>query len=259
MDGFYITLPSNVSNSTSELENKTSHFITPLVRPLILEPPNAWEIALVECFYPYSWYTINEKSGKVSFGTETHATGWYPESEIPEGYYRTARDLMTTIWKKKPETLQAKYKFTEFDRKVNIILYKTETIRFNRTLARMLGYEKVSLGPVESKSKHSFLGDHPLEMRPFYHMYIYTDLVEPSIVGDTEAPILAVVSLDQDKLWGGMCFKEVLNPQYYTINKTFISNIEVKIMNEYGELIKFEFGKTLLKLHVRRRAPRLPY
>ena len=246
------------------MENKTSHFITPLVRSINLEPSNGWEAALVEILYPYSWYTINKDSNDFAFsitkagGVDTGVWGLSPNT-VDEGYYSSPVSLLENIWSKKPEAVKATYQYTPLDRKVAITLEKNHALRFNWTLARILGFKKNNLGPVIHKTRNTFQSHFPVELSPFYHIFVYSDLVQPSLVGDTEESVLAVLPIDQTKPWGSFCFREILSPQYYTINKAHMSQIEIKLMNEHGEAVRFEFGKTLLKIHVRRRQPKLSF
>lgn len=65
-DGYYLTLPSNVK-SGGDHENTISHFKTSLIRPLSFDPPGTYEAALVEIFFPFTWYNITRDIAHFGF------------------------------------------------------------------------------------------------------------------------------------------------------------------------------------------------
>jgi hypothetical protein len=265
---FYLTLPSNVSGY-GDHENITSHFKTQLIRPLVLDPPNIYEVALVEIFFPFTWYNITKDIGECVFSLvpddqpESVIEGvikQLPPRLLKEGHYTEPESLLAEIWRHKPNHITgARYHYNKASRKVEITLEKWEVLKMHRTLARILGFEKRIIGPVirTGKNRRTFVADHPVCLKTHFHMFVYTDFIQPNLVGDTEAPLLAVIPLDQGKEWGETSFQPILNPQYCPINKSCISEIGVKLMSGLGEFIKFQSGQSMLKLHIRKRAPHL--
>lgn len=129
----------------------------------------------------------------------------------------------------------------------------------NKTLARILGFDKNVFGPViRAREAHTFEAQYPVQLKHHFHLFVYADIVEPSLVGDTEAQLIGVIPLDHGKDWGESCFSAIMNPQYHPINKTFISDITIRLMDDTGKPIQFEMGKSLIKLHVRRKRLHLP-
>jgi hypothetical protein len=212
-------------------ENKTNHFITPLIRPLIFDPPGAWEVCLIEAFYPYSWYNISSTETDFTFALVPDDRTREVEIDaalrrkvihdginhhVPEGHYTDPGLLLRNIWAHNPSNMSCSYHINGADRKVSITLDKWEAIRFNHTLAEVLGFEKNTLGPVtRAKENHVYTSDRPISLRHTFHLFIYIDIVEPSLVGHTEAQLLAVIPLDQGKnrSWGDSCFFSIQNPQ----------------------------------------------
>jgi hypothetical protein len=88
------------------------------------------------------------------------------------------------------------------------------------------------------------------------HMYIYTDMVEFSRVGDIYAPIICVLNLDSSE-----SHKEVLHvvydtPQYFNVKGNSLKSIQIQLKDSLDEFIQFERGVVLLVYHFRKRVPR---
>ena len=83
-------------------------------------------------------------------------------------------------------------------------------------------------------------------------MFIYSNIVEPVIVGDVNVPLLKSVWLDkyeEDELVQII----VRNPMYLPISTSCINNIEINIRDDVGQLINFaQDAKTHLTLHFRK-------
>jgi len=87
----------------------------------------------------------------------------------------------------------------------------------------------------------------------FHHqMFIYSNIVEPIIVGDVKVPLLKSVWIEKHET------DEVVqisseNPMYLPISTTCINNIEINIRDDSGKFIKFPLdSKTHLTLHFRK-------
>ena len=82
-----------------------------------------------------------------------------------------------------------------------------------------------------------------------YNMYIYCNMVEPSLVGTDYVPLLNIVALEDEH--GKYLSKEFLSPHYVRLQTGFIPNIEIKLCDDTGENIKFQWGKVVVKIHFR--------
>ena len=74
---FYVTLPSNGSMNVFS-DNTVTEYKNKLPRPLHLE--GEWEVGLIECTYPYSWFQICDETSRIyirntSRGDEGQAYG----------------------------------------------------------------------------------------------------------------------------------------------------------------------------------------
>ena len=82
-------------------------------------------------------------------------------------------------------------------------------------------------------------------------MWVYTDIIEISAVGDIHSPFLGHVPIqskfDEMGYWN-------FNPPYYIkVKKHSISNITIKICTDTGENVLIVDGKVTCRLHFRRR------
>lgn len=110
-------------------------------------------------------------------------------------------------------------------------------------LGMLLGFDE----SVIDKGKE---GAYPIDMnRGVYGLYIYTNIIMPQIVGDKFAPLLRVISnVDHNKSGQGIV-KIFENPDYFPLTVNTIQSIEIDVRNDYGQRVKFQLGKTVVKLH----------
>jgi hypothetical protein len=85
---------------------------------------------------------------------------------------------------------------------------------------------------------------------------IYTDIIPEQFFGDSSTPIL--INLISNK--SGGVVKTFENPMYLPINRTYISSINIKIVDLQGNLIRFsdDFAYVIVKLHFRKILNELP-
>ena len=81
-------------------------------------------------------------------------------------------------------------------------------------------------------------------------LYVYTDVVESILVGDTQAPLLRIVDASGSV---GKNVHRLYNPAHYLpINKRSFDSIEIDIRTDTGVPVPFESGRLSLTLHFRR-------
>ena len=88
--------------------------------------------------------------------------------------------------------------------------------------------------------------------RGSFSMYIYTDMIEHIMVGDTLAPLLRTNYLPYAT--HGSTLNNVFNPAYYMpLNKSVINVIEIDIRTDSGDPFPLDpSSKLVLTLHFRR-------
>lgn len=271
MEDFYMVLPSNVPTNTDEV-NKTSCYKTYLPTPLDLRTDD-WEVGLVQINYPHSWFNINDEVGKI----KVHITPTNLIKDrrpnfmqtlqiIPKSY--TDIDLLIDIIQDLlTKTTRIKSTIRKINHDVLLKIYPGETIEFHPNLAAMLGFrehnfvnEKEEVYSDDNDSnviinKRNTLvkkSDQMSDLRiAQYNMFVYCDIIKLTLVGNTYVPLLNSIAIDDSP--GKYIHKEFLNPHYMPLQNGSISTIQIRLCDDTGESIRFEWGKVIIKIHFRRR------
>ena len=268
-DHFYVTVPSN-----TVVTNKTNHFRVHLPQELDLE--GAWDVALVDVVYPYSWNNVPHPSDTLT-GYNLVMSDVEPfKVSIPMGNYQTVLDLLAGItaahglqihvWeklRKEEKELELKKKVTlaktpptilfDFDPTVkrvtiDFINPRVDQISMSPHLAYMLGFKNNDIKATEEK----VMADYPPDLRGGIDaLFIYLDIIENQIVGNTMAPLLQIVPVEGH--YGDLIQKTFYSPHYLSVLNKKVSTIEVNIKNDINTHIDFNFGKIILKLHFQKR------
>jgi hypothetical protein len=271
MNDFYLTLPSNTVP-----ENTTSKFSVHLPNKLSLH--GSWEVALVEIQYPYSWNNLQEtKSGwsdnRIDITFKDNST---QSMFVPSNHYDTIHDLLGAIEYTKIQTnrrIKKSMTYTTTKRKSKLNVISITNFRngfffeFEETLKRvrcrmqsdyitniklsprlqyMLGFKHQVLK--KAKTLASFQADI---RGGFYSLFVYCSLVEPQVVGNVTAPLLRNVHISG--LHGEMIEKLFQTPHYVPVVLKEIDRIEMDIKDDNNLSVPFQFGKTVVKLHFRKK------
>ena len=81
-------------------------------------------------------------------------------------------------------------------------------------------------------------------------MYIYTDIVENVIIGDTEAPLLRIVETAGN--FGDIIHQTFEPLRFIPLRRKSFDSIEIDIRDAYGQPMSFESGILTVTLHIRR-------
>lgn len=84
----------------------------------------------------------------------------------------------------------------------------------------------------------------------FNNLFVYSNIVQMSDVGDTFAPILTTFpNILSKEGWGGSINQESKNLVYRPLQSKYFDTIEISVKDDSGKLIPFKSGNVLLKLH----------
>lgn len=182
--------------------------------------------------------------------------------EVPKGYYATPAELISCIndgidlafGKFQEDRAQVQFKL-EYEKMTRLLKFEwknVDRVQFivpNKRIREMLGIP----------DNHTrFTPDHPPRKRAvisnFSSIFIYSDIARYQLVGDIQAPLLAVVPVKGED---GTQQDWTFNPPYYIpVNKRSIETIEIKLANEFGEEIPFlPGGLAIIRLNFRRKRP----
>lgn len=279
---FVYYLLSNASMNVYK-DNKPQHFRTLLPTPLYLE--GEWEVGLSTIIYPHNWNQLKSQGTlMVNLPVTSNASGLRINEAIRIEFSFKQFDSLTEFVKVlnehlnaevekhiltsktvfKPVTLEEKhtYKHLQFSlssgrpQKLSLLDYGYGTdfkIDFprpelpTRELWRMCGFEDKVTEIVEGSQ-----AKNPVSLTlQLPSLFVYTPMIEYVGVGDTHAPLFAVVPVRGNL--GDIVYERFDKPIYMRLNQKYIAEIEVSIKDDTGEDIVFNAGKTILILHFRRR------
>ena len=129
---------------------------------------------------------------------------------------------------------------------------------YSLNLQNILGIHNDVYTSPENKNKKHFTtlieAESVVDMaQGFYALYVYTNVVESRVVGDTVAPLLTAVQLEGKH--GDVVSKSFDNVQYIPVLHKEFTTIEIDIRDDAGRRVPFERGRVTETLHFRRRKP----
>ncbi|GFX38755.1 putative uncharacterized transposon-derived protein F54H12.3 [Trichonephila clavipes] len=174
--------------------NKTSHFTTQLPTPITLN--DEWEMGLVDFIYPLSlslslslshtWYNIREDNNLFGFDL---GDGKSIARRIPQGFYETIPDILDGMYLEDFKN-KIEFHYHPIVKRVKIKTKEHAKVFLHKGFSKLLGFEP---GEIKGKVESSYIAD-PNASFPL--IYVYSDLVEPQIVGDVQAPLLKIVKVE---------------------------------------------------------------
>ena len=252
MDDFYIVIPSNISSIDDE-PNKISHFRCHLPRSLTLDKA-LWRVALIEIDYHYTWNNISGDVACLDIKTVNLTT----KTLLSNGLYTTPKQLVDAI----NETLQSyemrsKLTISNGGRCKFDIAY-LERIQLHPTMSGILGFEETTFksffAPTEQEPEphRIYSAKYPADTNAsFYSIYVYSNIIEDTLVGNTYVPLLQTVPIKTGRR-GKLIHHEYLLPQYLKLQTGTLSSIEIKLCDESGNPVRFEKGHVIAKLHFKK-------
>lgn len=242
---FYVTLPSDSSMNYFP-ENKISHFITRL--PVPIELKGEWEVGIVEFIYPHTWYNVNANNNLIGFDL---GDGIKLGRRIPPGFYGTVQDILKAITIEDHQN-KIYFSFNPVTKRVSISVKNHARVILKDGLCQMLGFEPATIASVEDNIEVTEESPHIADPCAHYRvLLLYTDIVEPQIVGDVVAPLLRIVNVTGSD--GEVISAQYDRPHYLPVSRKMIDTIEIVIRTHTGQLTPFERGRSYVKLHFRQK------
>lgn len=119
-------------------------------------------------------------------------------------------------------------------------------IRLSDQLQDVLGFERPTLGKAENWAHYM-----PDLQGGVHSLFVYAPgLVEPTMLGDTTAPLLRVAKVKGVE--GEMVEDSFVAPQYHKILEKSVNEISIEIRTVTGRLVPFNWGECILVLHFRK-------
>ena len=243
---FYITLPSNASLDIFP-DNKTTSYRVKLPHTINLN--GEWEVGLYSISYPNTWYTLRD------INTDTHIyykdkEGFYSVVKLDYGHYERIQDLIKNI-----NSALTKYagkgnvtlSLNALTGKVKVQLKsKYELILFGK-MSIILGF-----GGKKTEIKKTSESPYVADLQIISTIYVYSDIVQPQIVGDTSAKLLKTIPVEGK--YGDVITKTFTNIEYVPIQTKSFEDMEILLRTNTGEPMPFEHGKVVITLHFRQHS-----
>lgn len=258
MSDFYITLPSN--SSLDHFPNNTrAQFRTKLPREIHLT--GNWVVGLSDIMFPTSLALPSEhiKSIKIGFYLESpyYDEPWDPlersfHTEVRN--FQSPADLIAHINSKIPEDRKATIHF-KVDRNdfVSITITPGYGVEMSARLQAMLGFrEDATFNDFNNSGvvTRDINAATKCSMFQIYTIYVYTDIIQPNIVGDKLVPLLDIIPVQ-----GGsnpMYAYRMDKPRYVALSQKSIAFPEIELMTDEGEPVPFTTGRVVVKLHFKK-------
>ena len=266
---FYVTLPSNVSPDLFP-RNINGHYKTRLERELHLKR-GEWEVGLAEFHYTKSFYNIRT-GGIVYYSQDIPASSASADFligpvngvfqrrvvAIPPGHYRTLQALASALTTSIQGTpLQGALTLRiDFNKVVTMTLDLPEGQRQRVRRVQLYGDLPQALGIPPStvlESPSMIQGKLVADIdRGMTALFVYADIVDKHLVGDSYVQLLRVVSLSKNDIPYENVGVEFSNIQYHEVGNFRGREVEVRVARDDGQTVEFNSGKVMLVLHFRK-------
>lgn len=245
-DQFFITLPSN-SSFTFFPENTTACYTTQLSQRISLN--GSWEVALVEFHCPLTIKNVSNSNNIVYFVKD----GIYIQKYHITNGYTSVSDILNLI-----NTIPDVAKYIQLEmvshKKIKVIKVTEDTSRIDAitlhpNLAFQLGFDPdTNLFDLSTAPRKA-----NVDLGIANQIYVYCDLVEPQLVGDTMAALLRIVNVSKNLyVYGSYMTVSFENPHYVPLLRHEFETIDIDLRDDTGFKIPFQFGTSCVKLHFRR-------
>lgn len=252
-ESFYITLLSN-SSTSYYTDNTTAHFLTKLPKTVKLE--GEWVVGLVEFQYPCSMYNVQEHENIIYIKKRIRAPNEKfdkildVKTHIPATTYDSI-DQFIEAFNENPQ-LKTKIKLRYDKISKTVAVTGTDDITSITTtpiLSLQLGFKP------RTNLKQLSIGKNPanLYLGLPSQIFVYTDIIEPQVVGDVMTSLLRIIPLDPTKFVYGAYRMHVFSPAHYVrVLRREFDTIEIDIRTTTGARVPFQFGSSCVKLHFQR-------
>ena len=244
MSDFYITLPSNSSMKTYP-DNTLTHYFVKLDRPLRLE--GKWLVGLVEMHYPNSWDNVTD--GRIVVTKKASATA--NVAFIKTGRYRTVEEILHAIhfqlstFQNLGKSIRLSWDKVQNLCSVSVSVDDLE-IKLSKNISNILGLENRFHGTgVTEGVRQCDISEG------FSALYVYSNIVEPQIVGDIQAPLLRIVPI-QERSKETNHVESFDHVQYLPLINSGTETIETFIRRDDGSSVPFQSGKVIVTLHLKK-------
>ena len=233
-------------NASNEFpNNKTTSYRVKLSQSIDLE--GVWEVGLYSISYLNTWYTLQK-------GVDTHLfygdrTGLFQQAIMDDGYYQSMPELIKAANKALSRNVSDNIKLTynALTGKVTVQIKNGFQFAVMKPLSIILGFGGKDV-ILKKRTESPYVAD----LTTVSTIYVYCDIVQPQIVGDTSAQLLK--SIPAEGTFGDIITKMFTNIQYVPTQRILFEDMEILLRSDTGDPVPFERGKVVATLHFRQHS-----
>jgi hypothetical protein len=174
---------------------------------------------------------------------------------LPSGYYENGSDIAAVLNREFSQLVQdvkVEFSYSEITDRFSLSVQArgSQIFGMSEDLQRYMGFDlsTVSLDPVAfgTMALQAFDVNRGLNL-----LYVYCDVAMHTIVGDTETPILRTCNVTGKH--GEFVRHTYVQPHYVPVGRREFDSIEIALNNELGKPMPFQYGKSVLTSHFRRK------
>ena len=242
---FYLTLPSNSSMGVFP-NNKTGYRVK---LPQTVNLEGSWEVCLYSVSYLNTWYTLQKSTDSHLFYSDFGQHKLFEQAVIDYGYYESMQDLIQAANRTLAKNVNDNIKLTynAVNGKVTVGLNNGYELGFFGRMSIILGFG----GKFEQLTKTT-VSPHVPDLTTISMIYVYCEIVESQVVGDTSAQLLK--SIPAEGTFGDIITKTFTNIQYVPIQRKLFGDVEILLRSDTGDPVPFEHGKVVTTLHFRQHS-----
>ena len=234
---FYLTLPSNASMDVFP-DNKIGSYHVRF--PQTIDLNGEWEVGLYSISYSNTWYTLQFKQNHIYYSLDGGKSFW-SSAIVDYGYYTSIPELIkyiNTAMKKELGDTNITFSFNPRTHKVGVTLATKHCVGLYGQLSKILGF-----GGEDVKVRKSKESPYVAELHSITSIYVYCNIVQPQIVGNTSVPLLRTIPVGGKS--GDVITKTITNIQYVPVQTKSFEDIEILLRTDTGDLVPFERGKVI--------------
>ena len=165
-------------------------------------------------------------------------------------YYQSMQDLVNAVNKALARNVNDNIKLTynTLNGKVTVQLKNGYQLGLIGRMSIILGFGDTDLKII----KKSTVSPYVTDLTVVSTIYVYFDIVELQVVGDTSAQLLK--SILAEGKFGDVIAKTFTNIQYVPVQTKSFGNVEVLLRNDTGDPVPFERGKVIITLHFKQKS-----
>lgn len=245
---FYCVLPSNSSVDYFP-DNRISSYKVKLPHRII-GSQEEYEVALMECTYKNTIKTVwkDEVDRTISIIDSTQPDGKAQGAAfvIPDINYSSIITLLNEI-SKGLEDLQNETITVTLLKETNRVEVdiKSGSLLISSAVSQALGFRGN-----RSIDSSTLAMEPPKAWNGMSHIFIYSDIIEPQVVGNSLVPLLRMVNIVGEE---GQIITQTFRPFYFPVQRTDFDTVSILLCNEYGEEIQFQGGIAAVIVHFRKR------